>query len=116
MNVPSGANTAIMPARALGAPHTTSNVGLPFSISTCTTRSAIGVGVGLRLDDARNREGAELGGRVLDALDLEPDRRQLVGDLGERGLGVEMILEPGQREFHDDSPPESVGTSSTEKP
>ncbi len=37
--VPSGANTASMPAFAFGAPHTTSIKGAPLAISTCNTCS-----------------------------------------------------------------------------
>ena len=47
MKVPSGANTATMPARAFGAPHTTSTGGLPLAISTCTTRRRSALGWGL---------------------------------------------------------------------
>ena len=36
-------------------------------------------------------------GRVRQLLDLEPDRGQLVGDLGRRRFGVEMLFQPGQR-------------------
>ena len=114
--MPSGANTPIMPARALGAPHTTSTGALALLDLDLHDPQAVGVRMLLCLDDARDAKGAELRRRIVDALDLEPDRRQLVGDLVERGLGVEVVLEPGQREFHDDSPPDSVGTSSTEKP
>ncbi len=42
---------------------------------------------------------------VVDALDLEPDHGELVGKLGERPVGVEMLLEPGQREFHHGAEP-----------
>jgi hypothetical protein len=37
---------------------------------------------------------------VVDMLDLEADRGQLLDDLIEGGLGFEMILEPGEGEFH----------------
>ena len=37
MYVPSGANTPSMPARAFGAPQTTSISGWPLATSTCTT-------------------------------------------------------------------------------
>ena len=33
-------------------------------------------------------------------LDLEPDHGELVDDLVERRVGVEMLLQPGQGEFH----------------
>ena len=60
--------------------------------------------------------GAERLGLVLDALDLEPDHGELVDDLGERSIGVEMLLQPGEGEFHELSPPASVGKSSGRKP
>src|SRR5690606_5499500 len=37
---------------------------------------------------------------VIDAFNLEPDHRQLLDDLIERGVRVEVILEPGKSEFH----------------
>ena len=37
---------------------------------------------------------------VLDLLDLEPDHGELVGELFQRLVGVEMFLQPGEREFH----------------
>ena len=39
-------------------------------------------------------------GLVLDALDLEPDPRQRLDDLVERCPGVEVVLQPGEGEFH----------------
>ena len=38
--------------------------------------------------------------RSADALDLKTDARQRLDDLVERGVGVEMVLEPGEGEFH----------------
>ena len=61
---------------------------------------AVGVGVLLRLPDVGDREGRQLPGAVLHALDLEADHRELVGDLLERGLGLQVLLEPGERELH----------------
>ena len=60
----------------------------------------VGIRMLLRLDDARDGEGRERGPLVLDRLDLEADARQHRHDLVERGLGLEMILEPGQGELH----------------
>ena len=60
----------------------------------------VGVGVRLGLDHPRDDEALVLGARVLDALDLEADARQRVDDLGERRLGVEVVFEPGEGEFH----------------
>ena len=39
--------------------------------------------------------------------------RAMVGDVG---IGVEMLLQPGERELHRDSPPVIEGTSSGTKP
>ncbi len=80
----------------------------------------VGIGMLLRLDDARDDERREQFRLVLDALDLEPDHGELVGDLAERVIGVEMLLEPGEGEFHHGdyglNPPASVGKSSGRKP
>ncbi len=60
----------------------------------------VGVRVLLGLDHPRDDEAFVLRARVLDALDLEPDARQRIDDLGQRGGRVEMIFEPGEGEFH----------------
>src|SRR3569832_65834 len=49
---------------------------------------------------ARDAEGGELLAGIVDALDLEPDARQRLDDRIERRVGIEMLLEPAQREFH----------------
>ena len=67
-------------------------------------------------DHARDGEGRERLGLVLDVLDLKPDHGELVGERFQRLVGVEMFLQPGEREFHVLSPPASVGTSSGLKP
>ena len=54
----------------------------------------------LGLDDSRDDVGRQQLALVFDALDLEPDHGELVGDLAERMVGTEMLLEPGQGEFH----------------
>ena len=61
-------------------------------------------------------EGLEQRRLVLDALDLEPDHGELVDDFGQRGVGVEMLFQPGEGEFHGLNPPASVGKSSGRKP
>ena len=53
---------------------------------------------------------------VVDTLDLKPDHGELVGELFDRLVGVEMFLQPGEREFHVLSPPARLGTSSGLKP
>ncbi len=62
---------------------------------------AIGIRMLLGRDDARNRERRQRLGLVLDMLDLKPDHGELVGQLVQRRVGLEMFLEPGEREFHD---------------
>ena len=61
---------------------------------------AVGVRVLLGRDHPRDHVGAKRGGLVLDAFDLETDPRQRLTDRVERSLGVEVILEPGEGEFH----------------
>ncbi len=61
---------------------------------------AVGVGMLPGLDDAGDDEAVELGAGVLDALDLEADAGEGLDDLGERGFGVEVVLQPGEGQFH----------------
>ena len=77
---------------------------------------AVGVGMLLGGDDRGDDERLEQRRLVLDLLDLEPDHGELVDDLGSDALGVEMLLQPGKREFHGLNPPASVGKSSGRKP
>ena len=65
-----------------------------------TNPQATGVGVRLRVDDAGDHEILERGNFVVDVLDLETDFGQRRYDLVERGVGLDMILEPGEGEFH----------------
>ena len=60
----------------------------------------VGVGMGLGLDHIGDDEILQRLGRVVDALDLEADARQRLDDLVERRVGVEVVLEPGEGEFH----------------
>ena len=62
------------------------------------SRSALGCGFA-SITRATTKPSSRARG-VLDALDLEADARQRLDDLGERGLGVEVVFEPGEREFH----------------
>ena len=62
---------------------------------------AIGIGMLPRLAHARHGEGAERLCLVLDGFDLEADTDQSTDDLVERRVGLEIILEPGEREFHE---------------
>ena len=69
----------------------------------------IGVGVLHGLDDIADHETLQGLGRVGDTFDLEPKHGEPVAQLRERRRGVEVLLEPGQGEFHRPS-------SSAEKP
>jgi hypothetical protein len=77
---------------------------------------AIRVRVFFCRDHRGDHERLEQAGLVLDVFHLEPDHGELVHDRGELLVGVEMLLEPGQREFHGLNPPASVGKSSGRKP
>src|ERR1700694_2759191 len=55
-------------------------------------------------DHARDGERLELLGLVVDALDLKPDHGELVGERLNGLVGVEMLLQPGQGEFHGREP------------
>ena len=116
MKAPGGTNTPVMPVRAFGAPQTTW-IGLPSpGYVNHADAQPVGVGMLLRLGHARDHVGRQQLGLVLDALDLEPDHRELGHDLVERRVGVEMLFQPGQGELHGLSPPASVGKSSGRKP
>ena len=69
----------------------------------------VGVRMRLGLDHPGDDERRQRLALVLDALDFQPDHGELVGDLAERAVGVEMLLEPGEGEFHhgfkDSTPP-----------
>ncbi len=60
----------------------------------------VGVGMLLGRDDARDGERRQRLAAVDDVLDLEADHGELVDDRVERLVGVEMLLEPGESEFH----------------
>ena len=75
----------------------------------------IGVRVLRRAQHLRHRERRERGRGVEHLLDLEPDAGERLGDLVHLCHGVEMLLEPAKREFHD-SPPARVGMARGGKP
>ena len=77
---------------------------------------AVGIGVGLGALDVGDDEGGEFFRRIVDMLDLEADHGQRLDDLGKLRLGVEMLFQPGQGEFHRLKPPNRVGRSSGRKP
>ena len=58
------------------------------------------IGMGLGLDHMGDDEGFQLFSGVLDMLDLEADARERLDDLAGRSVGVEVVLEPGEGEFH----------------
>jgi hypothetical protein len=60
----------------------------------------IGVGMFLGGNDVGDDEILEPGALVGDALDLEADRRQRLGNRRRIGIGVEMLLEPVEGELH----------------
>ena len=64
----------------------------------------IGVGMLLGLENMTDGEGRETLGGVRDALDLEAEIGQGESDLVEGGVGLQMLLEPGEREFHETAP------------
>ena len=61
---------------------------------------AVGVRMLPRLHDPGDAERRESGGLVLDALDLKADGGQLRGDCVQRRIRLQMLLQPGQGEFH----------------
>jgi len=61
------------------------------------TAQAIGVRMLLGGNHPRDRERRQRLGLVVEALDLEPDHRELVGELFHGLVGVEMFLQPGER-------------------
>ena len=97
--MPGGENTLFMPARALGAPQTTWT-GSPEPVSTMQTRSRSAFGMLHGGDDMAMVKAPSAFALSSTLLDLKPDARQRLGDRVERGVGVEMLLEPGEREFH----------------
>ena len=52
------------------------------------------------LDHMRDHEVFQLFGGIVEAFNLKADARQGLDDLVERRVGVEVVLEPGEGEFH----------------
>src|ERR1700704_2113300 len=69
----------------------------------------IRIGVLFGGDHPRDGERRQRFRLVVDVLDLKPDHGELVGEFLNGLVGVEMFLQPGEREFHDDRFP--AGTS-----
>jgi hypothetical protein len=74
-------------------------------VSTTHTLSLSALGCCLGGHHIGDREGREIAGGVDHLLDLEADHGERVGDLVDGGVGVEMVLQPGQGELHRLSPP-----------
>ena len=53
-----------------------------------------------RLDDAGDGEALQLGCRIINTLDLEADAGERLADRLQRGIGFEMVFQPGEGEFH----------------
>ena len=53
---------------------------------------------------------------ILDSLHFEADAGERVDDLGDAGIGLEMLTKPAQGELHAPTPPLRVGTSSAANP
>ena len=58
------------------------------------------VRVRLSLKHARDGKILELRRRVFDAFHLKSDEGQLCCDLVERSIGLQVVFQPGEREFH----------------
>ena len=76
----------------------------------------VGIRVLFGADHMGDRERRQFGGAVDHLLDLQADVGQFVDDGLQVGIRLQMLLEPGEREFHRLNPPPSVGTSSGTKP
>ncbi len=82
--MPSGAKTPTRPARAFGRAADHLEQRSAFLHLDLDDLQLVGVRVLAGLDDARNAERAELVGGIVDALDLQTDRRQACRDLIDR--------------------------------
>ena len=71
----------------------------------------VGIGVARGGEHVSDAEARQLLRRVLDTLDLEANSIQRIADLRDVGGGLEVVLEPGQRELHGlaPTPAERVG-------
>ena len=65
--------------------------------------------VGIRMlfcfDDLCDRKRAQEFERIVHMLKLQPDHGERVCDLAKRGVGLKVLLQPGEREFHGFSVP-----------
>ncbi len=65
-----------------------------------TDLQLVGVGVLFGTDDLADGEPGKLCTRIFNPFDLEAEVGQRIGDLVQRGGGLEVRLEPAQGEFH----------------
>ena len=61
---------------------------------------AVGIGVRQDLEDARDHHAADLAAGLVDALDLEAELVQRVGDVGDRRLDRREVANPRERCAH----------------
>ena len=73
---------------------------LPVRSRHLAHTQTVGIGMLLGLQHLSDGEILEPRAAILDALDLQPDIGQRLGNLVERGFGLQMVFEPGQGEFH----------------
>ena len=78
----------------------------------------VGIRVRPRRQHMRDAEAGQLVGRVLDTFDLVADPVERGRNVGDRSVGLEVILQPFERELHAfaPTPAERVGWSKAEKP
>ncbi len=60
----------------------------------------VGVRMGFRLDQGGDDEAFIFAARILDAFHFEANARQRIDDLSERCRCVEVVVKPGESEFH----------------
>ena len=68
----------------------------------------VGIGMRRRLDHTGDAKGPQRIGGVFNALHFQPQISQGVEDVIQRRLGLKMVAEPGEGEFHRESPWSSV--------
>ena len=79
---------------------------LLFALVGCHLADAepVGIGVLFGLQHLADGKFGEPGGGVHHLFHFEAEIGQDLGDLVHRGIGLQVVLEPGQGEFHRDSP------------
>ena len=98
MKVPGGENTETHAGARIGRPaHDLDRRAVPASTKQTRSRSAFGWGFA-SMTRATVKPASFAAGST--TLDFEADAGQRVGDLAERRLRLEVLLEPGEGEFH----------------